>query len=190
MEIGSFKPLILCALFLLFLSLGNCQVNGDPWTDITSSDTYKKQPACIQTCLLNVASQIPPCVDYGCVCTGDSLGTNFVAGFTDVSACAQESCGNPTDANTAVNAFRDICLIQQGFLTSSATSTSTVNTPAALPVPTVTTLSNSTVTINITLSASFTSTSTSSASQASQSQFFQAFLHLSLTEIQPSPTYS
>jgi hypothetical protein len=46
------------------------------------------------------------------------------------------------------------------------------------------------VTINVTLGASFTSTSTSSASQASQSQFFQAFSHLSLTEIQPSPTSS
>ncbi|CZR62216.1 uncharacterized protein PAC_12113 [Phialocephala subalpina] len=157
MELKSFKSSLLRFSFLLFFSLGTCQKNDDPWISITLSDTYKNQPNCSQTCLLNVVNQIPNCVDFACVCTGDVLGSNFVAGFNDVSACAQQTCGNSVDAKNAAIAFRNICLIQEGFISASTTSTST-STPTIIPVTSITASPIETILGNSTIIGSSTVT--------------------------------
>lgn len=124
---------------LLCFSLCLCDQNGDPWASITSSPIYASQPNCTQTCLRNVQF-VTNCISYGCVCTGDPRGTNFVAGFTNISACAEQTCGNDADANDAVNAFRDICLLEQGFISTTSASTAS---------PIATEFINSTVTISV-----------------------------------------
>ncbi|KAF8857914.1 hypothetical protein BDZ45DRAFT_690534 [Acephala macrosclerotiorum] len=146
MELKSFHSFLLGSVFLLWFSLGSCQKNDDPWIDITFTDTYKNQPNCSQSCLLNVVNQIPDCVNFACVCTGDVLGSNFVAGFNDVSTCAQQTCGNSVDAKNAAIAFRNICLIQEGVMNVSTTSTPTVTAVTANTAsPTNTILGNSTI---------------------------------------------
>lgn len=147
-------PFLTFTLLLLF-PLGNCQKNDDPWIDITFTDTYKNQPNCSQTCLLNVVNQIPNCVDFACVCTGNALGSNFVAGFNDVSTCAQQTCGNSVDAKNAAIAFRNICLIQEGIISASSTTSST---PTITAVTQVTASAINTILGNSTVSGSATVT--------------------------------
>lgn len=146
-------------IFLLLAYLGECQQIGEPWTSVVNSDIYKKQNPCVKSCLLDVINYVPPCSDYGCVCVGDARGTNFVTAWTVVSSCAQK-CGTASDATSAANALRDICLVAVGATSSATSSSSSSSTSSTM------TLGNSTATVSVTISTIGTSSASTGASSA------------------------
>jgi len=124
------------------LQLGVCDQSSDDWSTVVDTVPYGSLPNCAKGCLLNVNS-FTNCKDYSCVCSGqDPLGTNFIANYNNISACAQQDCDSGTTANQAGNAFKDICAVAVNLSPGSTTVSST-------PIPTIiTSLANITVTVS------------------------------------------
>jgi hypothetical protein len=100
----------------------------DKWSSIGNSTFPSTIPACAQPCLEDVADALN-CWSYGCVCSENTLGGNFINGTKAIESCVNSSCtSTATDAvGLALNAFQSVCGV-----TLSATPTVAVPTFAAL----------------------------------------------------------
>ena len=85
--------------------------SGLAWKSLESKAAYKSLPTCAQTCLLNAYTAVDPgCVSYGCVCSENTLGPNYLASWKYVTDCTAKGCPDGDVASIKVgNAFRDIC---------------------------------------------------------------------------------
>lgn len=109
-------------------------ISSDHWTDIANSTAYTGLSySCAQPCLLGAGTTIR-CWSYGCVCSENTPGPNFVQALNDVTACARSNCSN-VDSNEAAaaasNAFQEICRVPYGSPTTYTASVTVL--PTASP---------------------------------------------------------
>jgi hypothetical protein len=123
---ASFWSLVyLLALHFIPAALSTRNVTGDSWSNVTSTSGYQLLPDCAKPCVLNVDS-LSGCDSFGCVCSQNTYGPEFIAGVTNITSCAKQTCKSPAEVDIAVNTFRDICLVAVGLVTDSPVATSTL----------------------------------------------------------------
>jgi hypothetical protein len=123
---ASFWVLVyLLALDLLPATLNAQNLTGEPWTNVTSILGYKLLPDCAKPCVLDV-NTLNSCYSFGCVCSDNTYGPEFIAGVTNITSCAKQRCKSAAEVNIAMNTFRDICLVAVGLATTTPGATSTL----------------------------------------------------------------
>jgi hypothetical protein len=117
-----FCLVVLCYLYFKPFALA---INStDHWVDvIPARPEYTALSNCAQPCLVEVAKAIG-CWSYGCVCSEQTPGPNFINALANVTACAGSGCSGSTDVISATSkALQDICEVPYS---PSATATATV----------------------------------------------------------------
>jgi CFEM domain len=153
----------LCAFVVLvtFWCYGvEATLTGDRWRDVANSTEYQQLPACAQSCVLQVDNSIS-CWSYGCVCSENTLGSNFNASLSNIASCATNNCrndGGDVAVGEATDAFKQLCRLY--YFTQTV---STVRTTATLTV-------NGTQTSVITVTTALPATPTPSATPAFRSE--------------------
>jgi CFEM domain-containing protein len=138
---------------LLLLGIVPCTANdsGLGWNTLNGRNPFRNLPVCAQKCLSNAyLAPEPGCSSYGCVCSEDTLGPNYLASWQYVTDCAAKDC---PEGDVAViqagNAFRDICAEAIDIYN---------NTLTLHPQPTGTTSANSSSTTGSNVSTTSTAT--------------------------------
>lgn len=100
-------------VFCLFLATTQANDGRLQWKTLVSKEAYKSLPECPQKCLLNAWTATELCQpfgSFGCVCSENTLGPNYITSWKYVTDCAAKDCPDDKTAVTLVsNAFRDIC---------------------------------------------------------------------------------
>lgn len=126
----------------LFLSnglLSSAIDSRDKWSSVYNTTLYNALPSCAQPCLSGVDISLN-CWSYGCVCSENTPGENFVNGTIYIETCVLKSCQQLADAtlDSALGVFQSLCgvsyfkkTLPTGTVLESATITS-----AAIPTAT------------------------------------------------------
>lgn len=143
------------ALYLVLVLVALCSHpvealdNSQNWLGITTTTQYAQLSNCTQQCMLEAASNLK-CWSYSCVCSGnDALGANYLAGVSNVTACASQNCGGGAAIGEAAGAFQQFC----GLYAGTAVVSAIVKTMVSIQVSTVSptgTFSGSIIAANIT----------------------------------------
>src|ERR1700761_5741562 len=118
-------------LFLSSAVLSSAFDTQDKWSSVWNNSFPSTVPSCAQPCLENVATSLN-CWSYGCVCSENTLGGNFINGTKAIESCVSSSCKPTATAalGSALDAFQSVCGV-----TLSATPTVGASVPAtSIPV--------------------------------------------------------
>ena len=129
-------PRHLHALFLFTLAFPAVALNsGETWSKAQTSSAYKSLPECARTCIAQVDNSLS-CWSYGCVCSENTVGKNFIDGANYVQKCVRDDCSDPSesDVNNALDVFQSICEVEYFEFSNSTTATVTATiAPTATP---------------------------------------------------------
>ena len=128
-----FKCLLVALLWILPVMAIDSR---DKWSSVYNSTLYNALPRCAQTCVASVDKNLN-CWSYGCVCSENTPGENFVNGTKYVQDCVRGSCDGEgaSVTNAALNAFQSLCGVPYFEFSSTSIHTATV-TLTAVPTPT------------------------------------------------------
>ncbi|KAM0426015.1 hypothetical protein ACHAPT_008644 [Fusarium lateritium] len=109
--------------------------SGDTWSKAQSSSDYKALPECARTCIAQVDNNLS-CWSYGCVCSENTVGKNFIDGANYIQKCVRDDCpkGSEPVVNKALDVFQSICELSYFEFSDSTTETITATlAPTATP---------------------------------------------------------
>ena len=124
------------ALFFFTLVFPTLALNsGETWSKAQTSSAYKNLPECARTCIAQVDNSLS-CWSYGCVCSENTVGKNFIDGANYVQKCVRDDCpeGSESVVNNALDVFQSICEVEYFEFSDSTTATVTATiAPTATP---------------------------------------------------------
>jgi hypothetical protein len=100
---------------------------GDFWPSVSGTQIFSNLTSCQQNCVLGVNTKVGCqgsgcCVSYGCVCSENTNGTNFLTAQSVVSDCSQSCPVNP-NGMSALEALDDLCVVYNAALLSNVSTT-------------------------------------------------------------------
>ncbi|KAL8388738.1 hypothetical protein RB599_010066 [Gaeumannomyces hyphopodioides] len=142
-----FSAPLLCSLVLLDAGVAETNPSYSQWSSIIpSSPLYTGVTACAKRCLAEVDTRLS-CWSYGCVCSENTTGLNFVEGMDYVSDCAREKCPSSEAAAAEASvrgAFQGLCGVPFYDTTSSAVVTTLLTSGRSTVITTTTVVAAST----------------------------------------------
>ncbi|RSL89758.1 hypothetical protein CEP51_001042 [Fusarium floridanum] len=124
------------ALLFFTLVFSTTALNsGETWSKAQTSSAYKNLPECARTCIAQVDNSLS-CWSYGCVCSENTVGKNFIDGANYVQKCVRDDCpkGSESVVNNALDVFQSICEVEYFEFSDSTTATVTATiAPTATP---------------------------------------------------------
>jgi hypothetical protein len=141
---------VLSVVLLLLLSERAQSVGiiptSDFWQSVRQSPIFQNLTSCQQSCISDVNSKTGCsgdgcCVSYGCVCSENTDGPNFINAENAVSQCSQ-SCPPNANSLSTVQAFDDLCVV---FNAANLTTPSSTQAPVNGSSPTSTSTANFTL---------------------------------------------
>lgn len=118
---------LLFSLICTIYALGCVAVNStDDWTTVNETDIYQKLDDCAKQCVETVNDRVWDvrqqrfCQSYGCVCSENTQGPNFLAAQSNVTSCAAKACNSTNATDDATQALDDLCLVHAVNLTQPA----------------------------------------------------------------------
>lgn len=96
--------------------------SGETWSKAQTSSAYKNLPECARTCIAQVDNSLS-CWSYGCVCSENTVGKNFIDGANHVQKCVRDDCpkGSESIVNNALDVFQSICQVDYFEFSDSTT---------------------------------------------------------------------
>jgi hypothetical protein len=138
-KMNKFNLIAFLPHFLVVYSSGIIPT-GDFWPSVSGTQIFNNLTSCQQNCVLGVNTKVGCqgsgcCVSYGCVCSENTNGTNFLAAQSVVSDCSQSCPVNP-EGLSALEALDDLCVVYNAALLSNG---------SAAPAPLSNNSSNATI---------------------------------------------
>jgi hypothetical protein len=127
-------------LLLSHALLSSAVDSRDKWSSAYNTTLYNALSSCAQPCLAGVDASLK-CWSYGCVCSENTLGENFINGTRFIESCVLNACQQATSTalGPALSAFQSLCGVP--YFNVSATPTGTAGeqvtvTLSAIPTAT------------------------------------------------------
>jgi len=121
-------------LLLSLAVLSSAYDTHDKWSSVWNNTFPSTVPACAQPCLEDVATPLD-CWSYGCVCSENTLGGNFINGTKAIESCVSSSCVPTATAavGPALYAFQSVCGVTLTATPTVGVSASAASTPIQTP---------------------------------------------------------
>jgi len=127
------QHVVLLSLGLL-QSLAVAYDTYEKYTDIYKTPLYNTLTSCAQKCIDGVDTHLK-CWSYGCVCSENTPGTNFINATRYIESCVQSSCAQSSDTtrNSALDAFQSFCNVTY-YTNLNATATGSLSVAPTISV--------------------------------------------------------
>ena len=122
----------LFALWHLFFPSTVAYDSSVKWSSVFETPLYDDLPTCAKPCMANVCDS-SKCWSWGCVCSENTPGANFINGTKHIKKCVQDDCPEPGEGtiDSALNAFKSAC--GMSGITINATTPDEVSRPSLAP---------------------------------------------------------